>query len=161
MQKKHTAVSYELLCSGIGIPNIFDYLASTGLNRDRKHFNRITETDDRTPSIIEGALKKAPCPLCEKTLSLFLEILGAEAGNLALKLYPTGGLFIGGGILPRIAEQVSFDLFLESFKQKEKMERLMEVFPIYLILTNDVALLGAANYGRHLFHSGDWPVQRA
>ena len=151
MQKKHPAVSYELLCSGIGIPNIFDYLASTGLNRDQNHFDRITEAHDRTPQIIEGALKKGVCPLCKKTLSLFLEILGAEAGNLALKLYPTGGLFIGGGILPRIAHQISFDLFLEKFNNKEKMERLMKSFPIHLILTNDIALSGIASYGRHLF----------
>jgi glucokinase len=151
MQKEHTAVSYELLCSGIGIPNIFDYLASTGLDRDRKHFEKISTADDRTPPIVEGATRDTPCPLCKKTLSLFLEILGAEAGNLALKLYPTGGLFIGGGILPRIVEHVSFDSFLENFRLKEKMEQLMKSFPVYLILKKDAALSGTARYGRHFF----------
>jgi len=159
MQKKHTAVSYELLCSGVGIPNIFDFLASTGIDRDQKRFNLIAESADRTPPIVEGAFGEAPCPLCEKTVSLFLEILGAEAGNLALKTYPTGGLYIGGGILPRIAKQISFDSFLKSFRQKEKMEALMESFPIHLILKNDAALLGTASYGRHLFFSSS--VQRA
>ncbi|HIP83367.1 MAG TPA: glucokinase [Desulfocapsa sulfexigens] len=154
MQKKHTAVSYELLCSGVGIPNIFDYLESTGIDRDQKYFDKIAVADDRTPPIIEGAVAKTPCTLCQKTLSLFLEILGAEAGNLALKLYPTGGLFIGGGILPRIAEQISFDSFLENFRQKEKMDRLMKTFPIYLIFKKDAALLGTASYGRLLFYSG-------
>lgn len=159
MQKKHTAVSYELLCSGVGIPNIFDFLASTGIDKDQKRFNLIAESTDRTPPIVEGAFGEFPCPLCEKTVSLFLEILGAEAGNLALKTYPTGGLFIGGGILPRIAKQISFDSFLKSFRQKEKMEALMKSFPIHLILKNDVALLGTASYGRHLFFSNS--VQRA
>ena len=159
MQKKHTAVSYELLCSGIGIPNIFDYLTSTDLDRNKKRFNLIAESTDRTPPIIEGAFGEFPCPLCEKTVSLFLEILGAEAGNLALKTYSTGGLFIGGGILPRIAKQISFDSFLKSFRQKEKMKTLMESFPIHLILKKDVALLGTASYGRHLFFSNS--VQRA
>ena len=153
MQKKYTAVSYELLCSGIGIPNIFDYFVSKGLDCDPQHFKLISESDDRTPAIVEGAFGESACPLCEKTLSLFLEILGAEAGNLALKTYPTGGLFIAGGILPRIADKISFDSFLKNFRQKEKMEALMKSFPIHLILKNDTALLGTAIYGRHLFFS--------
>jgi glucokinase len=152
LQKKHTAVSYELLCSGVGIPNIFDFLASTNIARDAERFSRIAEAPDRTPVIIEGALGDSPCPLCAKTLSLFLEILGAEAGNLALKTYATGGLFIGGGILPRIAEHISFDPFLYNFRRKEKMGNLMESIPVHLILKNDAALLGTASYGRHLFH---------
>lgn len=152
LQTKHTAVSYELLCSGIGIPNIFDFLASTDIARDTARFSQIAKKPDRTPAIIEGAAGELPCPLCTKTLSLFLEILGAEAGNLALKTYSTGGLFIGGGILPRIAEHISFDPFLHYFRRKEKMEYLMDSIPIHLILKNDAALLGTASYGRHLFH---------
>lgn len=152
LQKKHGAVSYELLCSGLGIPNIFDFLASTTIPRDPARFSEITEADDRTPPIIEGALGAEPCPLCAKTLSLFLAILGAEAGNLALKTYCTGGLFIGGGILPRISDRISFDSFLHNFQNKEKMEALMESIPVSLILKNDVALLGTSSYGHHLFH---------
>jgi len=159
MQEKHTAVSYELLCSGVGIPNIFDFLASTDINREPKRFNLIAESADKTPPIVDGAFGEFSCPLCERTVSLFLEILGAEAGNLALKTYPTGGLFIGGGILPRIVKQISFDSFLKSFRKKEKMEALMESFPVHLILKKDVALLGTASYGRHLFFSNS--VQRA
>ena len=152
LQQKHTAVSYELLCSGIGIPNIFDFLASTDIKRDTEHFKRIAAATDKSPIISEGAFSDTPCPLCVKTFSLFLEILGAEAGNLALKTYSTGGLFIGGGILPRIAQHVSFDAFLKAFRQKEKMEALMERIPIHLILKNDTALIGTASYGHHFFH---------
>lgn len=152
LQKKHTAVSYELLCSGLGIPNIFDFLASTNIDRDSARFSQIAESPDRTPAIVEGAFGDSSCPLCAKTVSLFLEILGAEAGNLALKTYPTGGLFIGGGILPRIAEHISFDAFLHYFRRKEKMAGLMDSIPVHLILKKDAALLGTAGYGRHLFH---------
>ncbi len=151
LQKRHGSVSYELLCSGIGIPNIFDFLASTDIARDPKRFQRIAEAQDRTPFISEGAFAASPCPLCAKTFSLFLEILGAEAGNLALKTLCTGGMFIGGGILPRIAEHISFDSFLEAFTRKEKMTSLMEAIPIHLILKKDAALLGAASYGFQLF----------
>ncbi len=151
LQQSHSAVSYELLCSGKGIPNIFDFLASTGSARDSERFKQIAAAQDRTPPIVEGALTEPPCPLCEKTLSLFLEILGAEAGNLALKSYATGGLFIGGGILPRIADRISFDSFLKNFRKKEKMESLMASIPVHLIMIQDAALLGTASYGRHLF----------
>lgn len=151
LQKRYNSVSYELLCSGIGIPNIFDFLASTDIARDPEWFIRIAKARDRTPLISEGAFAASPCPLCAKTFSLFLEILGAEAGNLALKTLCTGGLFIGGGILPRIAEHISFDSFLEAFTKKEKMASLMEAIPIHLILKKDAALLGAASYGFQLF----------
>jgi len=151
LQQKHSSVSYELLCSGIGLPNIFDFLATTDIDRDPDHFKRITTTVDRAPAISEGAFGERRCPLCAKTFSLFLEILGAEAGNLALKTYSTGGLFIGGGILPRIVEHVSFAPFLNAFRKKEKMTSLMESIPIHLILKNDVALFGAASYGYQFF----------
>lgn len=152
LQNRHGAVSYELLCSGLGIPNIFDFLASTDVARDSARFSKIEHASDRTPAVIEGALNTSPCPLCAKTLSLFLTILGAEAGNLALKTYCTGGLFIGGGILPRIANHISFDAFLHNFRNKEKMQGLMQSIPVSLILKQDAALLGTSCYGRHFFH---------
>ncbi|MCF8057475.1 MAG: glucokinase [Desulfocapsa sp.] len=151
LRKNSAAVSYELLCSGKGIPNIFDFFASTELTRDETRFKQIAEAEDRTVDIVAGALAESPCPLCEKTMSVFLEILGSEAGNLALKNYATGGLFIGGGILPRIAGRISFTPFLQAFRQKEKMQGLMASIPVHLILRQDAALLGAAKYGHQLF----------
>lgn len=155
LQQNHTAVSYELLCSGKGLPNIFDFLVSTSIARDNQHLQKVAATEDRTPLIVEGALAELPCPLCTKALSLFLEILGAEAGNLALKTYATGGLFIGGGILPRIADRVSFAPLLKSFRQKEKMEPLVASIPVHLILKQNAALLGTAGYGFHIFHQNN------
>jgi glucokinase len=151
LQKDSAAVSYELLCSGKGIPNIFDFFASTGMPRDETRFKQIAEAEDRTVDIMAGALAEPLCPLCEKTLSVFLEILGSEAGNLALKNYATGGMFVGGGILPRIADRISFTPFLRTFRQKEKMESLMASIPVHLILRQDAALLGTAEYGRQYF----------
>ncbi len=151
LQRKHVSVSYERLCSGIGIPNIFDFLTTTDIARDAEHLKTIAAASDKTAAISEAAFAKSPCPLCLKTFSLFLEILGAEAGNLALKTYPTGGLFLGGGILPRIVKNISFDLFLSAFQNKEKMAPLMKAIPIHLIIRSDAALLGAASYGYQLF----------
>ncbi|RUM43680.1 MAG: glucokinase [Desulfocapsa sp.] len=154
MRKKFGAVSYELLCSGLGIPNIFDFFATTDIPRRSTVFADIEQAADRTPPIVSGALAQTPCPLCQKTLSVFLEILGAESGNLALKTYCSGGLFIGGGILPRIASDVSFAPFLKAFRKKEKMEKLMASIPVHIILKKDAALLGCIHFGRHLYHTG-------
>ncbi len=151
MRKKLSYVSYEVLCSGVGIPNIFDYLATTGIDRNPDRMQLIKEGDDKTPPIVNGAIADTPCPLCQKTVNLFLEILGSEAGNLALKTYPTGGLFIAGGILPRIAAHISFDPFIQNFRQKEKMSTLMKSFPVHLIQKQDTALLGTISYGRRFF----------
>lgn len=146
-------VSYELLCSGKGIPNIFDFFAFTNHVRNNQQFKKIAQADDRTPLIIEGATTDPPCPLCTKTLAVFLEILGAEAGNLALKTYATGGVFIGGGILPRIRNTVSFAPLLHSFQNKEKMKKLMSTIPVHLIIRRDAALFGTASYGWQMFHN--------
>ncbi len=151
LQNRYPAVSYELLCSGRGIPNIFDFFSSTGHTRDAEQYNRIQQEKDRTPQILAGATRMSPCPLCAKTLTVFLEILGAEAGNLALKSYATGGLFIGGGILPRIIDSISFAPFLHAFQNKEKMETLMKNIPIHLITRKNAALLGTASYGWNQF----------
>ncbi len=153
MRKKYKVVSYELLCSGLGIPNIFDFFATTDLPRDTLRFAKIRQASDRTPPIVDGSHGESPCPLCQKTVSVFLEILGAEAGNLALKTICTSGLFIGGGILPRIASRVSFAPFLKNFRRKEKMEELMASIPVHIIMRNDAALLGSVNYGQHLFRA--------
>ena len=123
MRKRYKVVSYELLCSGFGIPNIYDFFATTDIPKESLRSATIEQAADRTPAIVEGAHATPPCSLCQKTVSVFLEILGAEAGNLALKTYCRDGLFIGGGILPRIASHVSFAPFLEHFRRKEKMEK--------------------------------------
>lgn len=152
MQQKQKPVSYELLCSGLGIPNIFDFFSGSDIARDEARYSFIAESKDRTPPIVEGAHASPPCPLCAKTVAVFLEILGAEAGNLALKTYATGGLFIGGGILPRIANRISFTPFVANFRRKEKMEELMESIPIHVIMKKDAALLGSISYGHQQYH---------
>ncbi len=154
MRQRHEAVSYELLCSGLGIPNIFDFFAATDIPRDGVRLRMIEQAVDRTPAIVEGAYGPKPCPLCQKTVSVFLEILGAEAGNLALKTLCTDGIFIGGGILPRIASRISFEPFLKNFRHKEKMETLMASIPVHIIMKNDAALVGAVQYGQYLFQRG-------
>jgi glucokinase len=141
-------VSYEMLCSGLGIPVLYAFFKASGMAERPALSAALAEAADQTPLIVNGALDdNPPCPLCRKSVQTFLAILGAEAGNLALKLYSTGGLYIGGGIMPRLAGRISFAPMLAAFNNKEKMEPLMATIPLRLITRKETALLGAAGYG--------------
>ncbi|MEN8189773.1 MAG: glucokinase [Thermodesulfobacteriota bacterium] len=146
MHDKYQTVSYEMLCSGVGIPNLYHFFKA----RMRKDNEVVEEGSalgkDITPLIVENGLKNTPCPVCRCCLETFLAILGAEAGNLALKLYCRGGLFIGGGILPRLHGKISFSPITESFVDKGQMAHLLKKIPLRLIMKKDIALYGTVQY---------------
>jgi glucokinase len=152
LRRKTQPVSCEMLCSGLGIPTLYDFYLERGRVPETEAIReRLKEVTDRTPVILGGAIAATPCPLCLKTMELFLSILGSEAGNLALKLYATGGLYIGGGILPRLVGKIPFTGFIEAFRRKAKMGDLMARIPVRLILKRDAVLCGAAGFGRKYF----------
>ena len=112
----------------------------------------IRDAGDLTPVIIDGAINNtSSCPLCTDTLRMFVSILGAEAGNLALKVLPTGGLYIGGGIPLRILPHIRNGSFMEVFTSKGRMSHLMKDIPVHVILNTRAALVGAAKEGLELF----------
>jgi glucokinase len=151
MLGRRERVSYESLIAGPGIPHLYDfYHQHQGMAETVGVGELMTAGVDRTAVIFDNALSDSPCPLCRKVVDLFLQILGAEAGNLALKLYARGGIYIGGGIVPRIADKVSFEGFLANFLAKGKMNKLMQTIPVNLIRKKDAALVGAARYGREM-----------
>jgi glucokinase len=149
-------VSYELVCSGIGIPHIFGYLKDSEKYEIPAWLREaIRTTDDLTPVIIDGAMKKGfSCQLCMDTLRMFVSILGAEAGNLALKILPTGGLYIGGGIPLRILPLIRNGNFMETFTAKGRMSRIMEDIPVHVILNTRAALMGAAKESLEILTEG-------
>ncbi len=152
MLRRGGPVSYEDLIAGPGIPYLYDFLCQTGRCGETAAVRTaLSDAADRTPVIVEAALGERPCPLCRRTVELFLDILGSEAGNLALKLYAKGGLYIGGGIVPRLVGHFPFSGFLANFRRKGKMEKLMASFPVRLITCRNAALLGVARYGRSAF----------
>ena len=153
MRTRHPGepISSEMLCSGLAIPSLYAFFKASGMEERSTLRAALDQATDQTPVIVNGALDdQNPCPLCRKSVETFLAILGAEAGNLALKLYSTGGLYIGGGIMPRLAERISFAPMLAAFNNKEKMEALMATIPVRLITRKDTALLGAAGYGAEM-----------
>jgi glucokinase len=84
-----------------------------------------------------------------KALDIFVSIYGAEAGNLALKAKTTGGVYLGGGIAPKILEKLKENTFLDAFYDKGRMEPLMRSMPVHVILEPKTALNGAAYFARH------------
>ena len=157
MQKKIQPVSYEALIAGPGLAYLYDFIREHhGLPESAWIVEAMRKAKDTIPIIIGGAIgtisagsvETKPCPLCRHVIDLFLSILGSEAGNLALKLYAKGGIYLGGGILPRIAGLVSFDGFLQSFHAKGLMSDFMKDIPVYLIMRKDAPLIGALRFAR-------------
>jgi len=142
-------VSYERVCSGMGLPNIYAYLKDSGYAEEPAWLAEdLAAADDPTPVIVNAALdSERPCELCVATLDVFVSILGAEAGNLALKVLATGGVYVGGGIPPRILSILERGPFMESFRSKGRFSDLMSRVPVHVILNPKVALLGAACHG--------------
>ncbi len=153
-------VSVERVVSGLGIVSIYQFL------RDRK-------IDDESPEIAEivrtweqeaGKQEKSVDPgaaignaalqgsdrLCEQTMQLFIEAYGAEAGNLALKLLPYGGLYVAGGIAPKILSLIQQGDFLFNFTHKGRMRPLLEEIPVHVVINQQVGLIGAAIYAARL-----------
>ncbi|MFW2366231.1 MAG: glucokinase [Desulforhopalus sp.] len=149
MRRKSMPVSCEMVAGGPAISNLYDFCREYHhIPESKDVVEKLSQVSDRVPVIVKNGTGDTACPLCQKTLDLFLSILGSEAGNLALKLYATGGIYLGGGILPRLVGLVSFDGFLRGFRSKGVMSPFMDNVPIYLILRKDAALLGALHYGR-------------
>ncbi len=141
-------VSYERVCSGRGIPNIYAYLRDSGYAEEPDWLaEQLAAADDPTPIIVNNALKSdSACDLCVATLNSFVSILGTEAGNLALKVLATGGVYLGGGIPPRILPALEEGRFWGAFRAKGRMSDLMERMPVHVILNPKVALMGAASH---------------
>lgn len=149
LHKKMGHVSYERICSGQGLPNIYAYLKETGYAEEPVWLaEKLRSAHDPTPVIVKAALdNEGACELCRATLTMFLSTLGAEAGNLALKVMAIGGVYLGGGIVPRIISILDKGGFMESFTNKGRFSELVSRIPVYIILNPKIALIGAAFYG--------------
>ncbi len=146
---KFDHVSYERVCSGSGLPNIYAYLRDSGQAKEPdwlKEQLRIAE--DPTAVIVEAAMSTDPaCQLCQMTLDVLLGVLGAEAGNAALKMMATAGVYLGGGMSPRLLSTMKNGNFMAAFRRKGRLSQLMADIPVHVIMNQRTALLGAAHYG--------------
>lgn len=140
---KFSRVSYERVLSGPGLVNIYQFLRDTGRSQEPTWLTEELQAPDPAAVITHAALTGRNA-LCEQALDLFVSLYGAEAGNLALKVMATGGVFIGGGIAPKIISKLTAPTFMEAFVTKGRMRPLLEAMPVRVILNEQTALFGAA-----------------
>jgi len=144
LSKQFGHVSWERVVSGNGIVSIFDFLANEK-SRDVPAKLKEALTMDDQPKVITDNIENYS--ICRETIELFLRYLAFEAGNLALKMKATGGVYIGGGIIPKILEHVDKAQFMSYFRDFGRMSKLLANIPVSVILNEKAALLGAAYYG--------------
>lgn len=143
LRKRYGHVSWERVLSGPGLVNIFEFLRDTGRGTVQDWLTEEMKMMDPAAAISQAALD-GKCGTSEQAMDIFVSIFGAEAGNLGLKLKATGGVFLAGGIAPKILPKLATPLFLESFLSKGRLRHLMEVMPVKVIVNDKLALLGAA-----------------
>lgn len=143
LRREYGRVSFERVVSGMGIGNIYRFLRDTGRGKETPSVAAEILSGDAA-AVIDKHAADGSCPLCRATMELFLQSLGAEASNLALKTMATGGVFLGGGIPPKILTLLRQPLFLESFLNKGRLRPLLETMPIHVVLNDETALLGSA-----------------
>lgn len=136
-------VSYERIVSGPGLVNVYHFLRDTGRGEEPKWLAEEILHSDPAAAISKAALD-GKSPLCEHALDLFIAVYGAEAGNLALKLLALGGIYLGGGIAPKIISRLAGPQFMEAFLAKGRMKKLLEGIPVRVITNDKIALIGAA-----------------
>jgi glucokinase len=136
-------VSYERIVSGPGLVNVYHFLRDTGRGKEPAWLTEEMAHSDPGAAISKAAIG-GKCPLSEQAVDLFVSIYGAEAGNLALKLMALGGVYLGGGIAPKMLTKLSGPLFMQAFVGKGRMQSLLESIPVKVITNDKAALLGAA-----------------
>jgi glucokinase len=140
-------VSYERVCSGMGLLNIYRFLRRRSRIPEPPWLTAEIAARDAAAIISRAALGQRD-PVCVQALDVMVSIYGAEAGNLALKYLATGGVYIGGGIAPQILPKLRDGTFIRSFLAKGRYAEVLEQFPVRVILNDETALLGAAHYAR-------------
>jgi len=136
-------VSWERLVSGPGLVNIYEFLCEESKCNEPDWLKHAIERGDPAAQIsIHGV--HGTDELCVKALELFVSLYGNEAGNLALKLMARGGIYLGGGIAPKIIDKLRGPSFLKAFTTKGRMSNLLKAMPVRVILNDKAGLLGAA-----------------
>ncbi len=141
--KQFQRVSYERVVSGPGLLNIYGFLRDTGRGEEPVWLADQMRQQD-PGAVISQAAMSGKSGLCVQALDLFVSLYGAEAGNLALKVLATGGVYLGGGIAPKIIGKLQDPNFLNAFTAKGRLKPLLQAIPVRVILNDKTALLGAA-----------------
>jgi glucokinase len=145
LMAKYGRISYERVLSGPGLANAYEFFKKTSYQDISAWLSERIKEEDPSAVISEVAMSRKD-EACEKALDLFVSVYGAEAGNLALKSLSTGGVYIGGGIAPKILDKIKEGSFMQSFTNKGRLAIMISHMPVKVILNSKHPLLGCGNY---------------
>jgi glucokinase len=143
--RQHQRVSSERVVSGPGLLNVYRFLRDTGRGVEPAWLAERMRQQDPSATISQAALR-GESDLCVQALDLFVTLYGAEAGNLGLTMLATAGVYLGGGIAPKILPRLQDPIFLNAFVAKGRLKPLMQAMPVRVILNDKTALLGATRH---------------
>lgn len=143
LQQRHEHVSWERIVSGMGIVALYEFMCYYHHASTPAWLSEEMEHGDVAAAIANAAMSERD-ELCVETLDWFLQLYGSEAGNLALKMMSRGGVYLGGGIAPKILSRLRNGIFLQAFFNKGRMRPLLEAMPVKVILNDRAALYGTA-----------------
>jgi len=151
--KRHPRVSAERVICGHGLFHIYQFLKEREQAEEPEWLSEQIRHKDPPAVIAENGLA-GKSPICTQALDLFVSLYGAEAGNMALKVMATGGVYLGGGIAPKILESLKEPAFMNAFTAKGRMRPLLQTMPVRVILNPKVALFGAACHAMKRLKTG-------
>ena len=143
--KRYGHVSYERVLSGPGLYNIYEFLRERAGGEESDWLTEAIRTQGGQAAVSNAGLA-GTSRLCVRALELFASFYGAEAGNLALKMMAIGGVYVGGGIAPKILPKLQDGTFMAAFTDKGRMRTLMDTIPVRVIRNDKTALIGAARW---------------
>jgi glucokinase len=146
LRARHGRVSYERVLSGPGLVALgaFFHEERSAQADWARHLEAAGE--EGAAEVVSTLGMAGSCAACEAALRLFVGVYGAEAGNMALRAVARGGIYLGGGIAPKILPALKWDVFLEAFRDKEHLRPLLSSIPVWVILNPRTGLLGAARH---------------
>jgi len=146
LQKKYGRISCERILSGPGIKNIYDFLRDSHKAEEPEWLRTQMSAAPDPPALISKLALEGKATICDQSLSIFVAVFGAQAGNCALNFMSTGGIFIGGVIAAKIVPKMKDPLFLESFLDKGRMGMILKDMPVKIVVNDDAGMIGAARY---------------
>lgn len=147
--KRHPRVSYERILSGNGLIAVYEFLRDSAFAPESPEVTALMATEDPAAVVSRFGLEGKE-PLCSRALDMFVSIYGSEAGNLALKILATGGVYVAGGIAPKIIQKLRGSRFIGAFTDKGRLSPLVASMPLHVVMNPNVGLLGAVAHARRL-----------
>jgi glucokinase len=149
LRREHGHVSWERVLSGMGMKNLYRFFRQRSSEAEPEWLRAQLAAGDLGAVVTQAGLAGTDA-VCVDALNCFTRNYGSEAGNLALKMLALGGVYIGGGIAPKILPKLQSAVFLDAFHQKGRLSPLLRSTPVYVILNDKTALQGAAWFAAHL-----------